>query len=282
MYAVIFWGISVHDFGLICLTSQNFTVSCDLLPFLSVLLLAIKLKMPGIGFALGQNSFNKQENAMNSIIKCLYINCLLLGVSSHASAGELTIHMRSFARFNQFGGGFEGDRRGFSKDINASSRIHTRVVYNYKSGRVLRKSSSSSPTVHLPTGQTSTSTPRLSVTQDCGYDLCVSHAGAKPVTKKWVGDITPDIDLHCYLNFVESGNYIEVSVKALGDAFPDAEVFLEDSRGNTVFLLKFKTEGGTLTGIGNLIGDTKSFMGAADCKIGLDGNDNFDGEVYCR
>ncbi|MEC9283755.1 MAG: hypothetical protein VX642_13670 [Bdellovibrionota bacterium] len=217
----------------------------------------------------------------------LLISSILFQQSLFAASSVISIHLRSFAPFESFGGGFEGDNRGFSTDPKVKSRIHTTLKYDYLQNRTLNITSYSSGTVYLPTGTTATAKPTASIDPNCSVDICISHSGGNPVTSDLGGGIggyfTPDIDLHAKMNFVESGRYLSVSVEALGDAFPNAEVFLEDFRGNRVMLLKFQTEAGPNEGpIQYLPGDNKRPMGKVNCKIGLDSDGSFDGDLLCN
>lgn len=211
---------------------------------------------------------------------------LLVNIEAIAANSLVNIHMRSFAPFKDFGGGFEGDDRDFSTSDSVSSRIHTKVAFDYKSNKVISIDSNSSGTTHLPTGTSATAKPVATINSDCEVDICISHEGGNPVTDDLAGGLgsyfTPDIDLHSMINFEDSFNYLEVSVVAVGDAFPNAEIFLEDAKGVRLMLLEFKTTGGPNDGpITYLPGDSKRPMGSVICKVGLDSSGNFDRSVSC-
>lgn len=49
----------------------------------------------------------------------------------------MDIRVRSFAPFESFGGGFAGDNRGFSTDLNVTSRIAGLVTINPTTGDIV-------------------------------------------------------------------------------------------------------------------------------------------------
>ena len=156
----------------------------------------------------------------------------------------MDVYLRSFAPFDSFGGGFAGDNRTFSTDLNATSRLSGKVTIDPATGQVLGATAQSSPSscagapCSLVFGDTSrTGTPTISA-RNVGGAIVVNMAGANPlVPGAW------DIDLTLTLRVGPSG----YSGSLVGDAFPNAEVFVVGPGGATM-LHTFSTSGGPLTG----------------------------------
>ena len=112
----------------------------------------------GLQISLSAQSLIKGRNMIFFKLGLL-ISSILFQQSLFAASSVISIHLRSFAPFESFGGGFEGDNRGFSTDPKVKSRIHTTLKYDYLQNRTLNITSYSSGTVYLPTGTTATAKP---------------------------------------------------------------------------------------------------------------------------
>jgi RHS repeat-associated protein len=169
-----------------------------------------------------------------------------------------TVHVRTFAPFNWFGGGFkgEGENRRFTTERNVASKL---------SGGVLIEST----TMEVITGFAGTA---RSVG---GYGLWSAESEghirysekANPLAAHLYGnndavpfELASDIDVHANLNISVSqgkdGNEIlTLSGNITGDRFPAAEAFVKDAQGNAVFL------GVSKPGAGPTIGPYKMLPG---------------------
>jgi RHS repeat-associated protein len=173
------------------------------------------------------------------------------------------LYVRSFSPYEEFGGGFAGDNRGFTTDLNATSRISGRVTINVSSMEIVAASAVSSPSkciadpcltalngFHMRTE--AVATPSIHVSTVNG-DFLIALAGSNPLVPG-----APDLDLTLTLHVGASG----FSGPLVGDAFPNAEVFVIGPVGATM-LHTFQTSGGPATGpYRYLPGDNKRAMGS--------------------
>jgi hypothetical protein len=169
------------------------------------------------------------------------------------------LHLRSYAPFKTFGMGFEGDNRRATTAGCVSSRISVVVAFDPCAGSAGLYPPRSSPTTFLPIGLTKTETPvaRLGVVKLArGIFIQVDAAGANPVVPG-----APSIDVHLRFEAAVSGGRLNISASLRGDAFPSAEVFLEDRASRRRMLQRFETAGGRHTGpLTMLWGNTQRFM----------------------
>jgi hypothetical protein len=203
----------------------------------------------------------------------------------------ITIHLRSFAPFKEFGPAYawKGDDRGFSTNLNANSRLHQITNYETNTGAYS----------HQAFGALS-----LSNYGAFAYsDAYVKDAGSKggnikthlygkndavfpPIAPYFVqpdGGPTWDIDLHTNLNIevsdIDGGNQLlSISGQIKGDRFPNAEAFVSDSKGNSVFLGVFVTQSGPQSGpTWTLMGDANKLMMSVNMGIITNKNGIFTG-----
>src|SRR5688572_11005531 len=117
-----------------------------------------------------------------------------------APVSDYVLSIRSYAPFSQFGGGFEGDKRGPSTSPEATSRIAVSLIFNPQSGKVGKPKATSSGTIWLPLNQRDMAEPRVTLVSAVpvpnGISLRLDLAGANPLVR-WA----PDIDLHATMSF---------------------------------------------------------------------------------
>ena len=148
-----------------------------------------------------------------------------LGLFGDDSSQTVDVHLRSFALFDEFGGGFEGDDRGFSTDLSATSRIHGVVTINPTTGEIVGDPSASSsrsgcagaPCSVVLGNRTAVGTPTITARNVNGA-IVVNMAGSNPLVPG-----APDIDVSLALRVGPNGGF---SGSLVGDAFPNAEVFV--------------------------------------------------------
>ena len=149
------------------------------------------------------------------------------------------VYIRSFHPSQSFGGGYDGDKRGWSIDPNASSRIHHRVTANHKTGEVIytgrgKDGTYSDPSYHPDKGY-ATETPDgyigKVVAGENSVEFETGYEGANPLL--WYA---PEIDVDAKISISQEGNILNVSSKVAGDDFPNTELMISDTYGNTVML----------------------------------------------
>lgn len=155
-----------------------------------------------------------------------------------------TVHIRSFAPFNWFGGGLwrgEGANRPFSTSDQYSSRI--RQVTSYETETMLARNQAFGNWSRSRYGATAFSDAIVSPLQSVGSSINTHLVGDNDAVIPGIdwGGPTHDIDVHTGLSFLvaegEQGNQIlSITGSIKGDAFPSAEAFVRDNAGNSIFL----------------------------------------------
>lgn len=187
-----------------------------------------------------------------------------------------TIESRCFAPFEEFGGGFRGDMRGFGTSELGSSRIHSSVdVWPGMSTASAVKAYSDpthGPNVHLglPTASVSNPTGTINAQQiQGGTEYKVHVQGSNPLLP------APDIDNRATIALSQEKGVLSVIGAFSGDKFPASEWTLRDSGSQAIFMCGYmptnKSEVWT-----KLWGDNERPTGSLDMKISLDKNGNFD------
>jgi len=163
------------------------------------------------------------------------------------------VHIRSFAPFPSFGGGFEGDgaNRGYTTATGkgeggsvTSRQQHAFTVDptqgTYKAGNAW-SDESKHPILGSATGTTHANITGFKATSDSKGNSTTSFtanmAAANPLTAR-IGVPTPDIDVHTSFTLTENqkAGTLNVSAVQTGDAFPAAETFIGDTKGNQLFI----------------------------------------------
>ncbi len=160
------------------------------------------------------------------------------GVAIPREPGEIGVYLRSFHHDESFGGGFEGDGRGFSMEQEDSARIRSSVVIGGTTTGELEVgefSGYSDPTEFVETFQ-GLGDPETCIDHDseggASMRLRLSHAGSNPLIP-----FSPDIDASVALQIDASDpERLVITPDLRGDLFPNAEAFLRDHQGNGVYL----------------------------------------------
>jgi len=155
------------------------------------------------------------------------------------------IHIRSFAPFATFGGGFAGDNRGWSTTLGArevsggvTSRMQQTFTVDPSQKSVTGLSTWSDPS-HHPLFGTGTAADKYDV--KAGFK---SSGGDKTavVTSQMAANLplipSADIDIHSAIRLTENikNGTLNVLMSMDGDRFPAAEAFIGDSKGQQVFI----------------------------------------------
>jgi RHS repeat-associated protein len=154
-----------------------------------------------------------------------------------------SIHLRSYAPYRTFGGGFVGNNRGpsTSLDPRVTSKAHVEVVVDPSSGRVCGCFVYENAARHRffdYGGITAHGLPRARVTQKDG-NIFVDMEANNP---RVIG--SADIDINAKLTIQDGAIHWYVS----GDGFPNAEMFVVGLAGTATMLDHFETNAWSLTG----------------------------------
>jgi hypothetical protein len=197
--------------------------------------------------------------------------------------GEYSLYVRRYAPFASFGGGFEGDNRGFSTSLTATSRTAGIATFTLGSTTGFRGYSTGSSWVGP--WQVRKSLPWSSIGRVVGdvrveirnvvgipngisftvhtygnlpfKDILLhkSIAGAIDSAKKamWPDarrlEGTPDIDTFLDLRTTLAGGRLVFEGVARGDGFPNAEVFVLDPASKALALLDYRARIGMTNGV---------------------------------
>lgn len=202
--------------------------------------------------------------------------------------GAYALYVRRYAPFRSFGGGFEGDSRGFSTSPAATSRTVGVVTFGPQKTTGAKGVSDGSAYVgpyevrkKLPLGKINTSVGQVNVaitgeTSSPGrLSFTVYTEGNLPFKDiampgkvaralNWLNQKlrpgsrhpqgTPDIDT--FVDFVASFTPTQAVFEGVvrGDGFPNAEAFVVDSTGRAVPLLDYRTKSGAMGPLYRLFG----------------------------
>jgi RHS repeat-associated protein len=197
------------------------------------------------------------------------------------------IHIRSLAPFKSFGGGFGGDYRNFSTTLSnrelggsggVTSRLQQTFTVDPAKGTITGGKPWSDPSSHPVLGNKTASDDRGGATATFGCSptihtasISANMAGANPLTPKGA---TPDIDVKSTINLTENldKGILSVSANMKGDAFPSAEMFIGDTKGQQIMLITSAYEGNPFI---SLPGDNNRPMGAASIDININNKGEF-------
>jgi hypothetical protein len=213
--------------------------------------------------------------------------------------GEFQFIVRSFAPFDTFGGGFEGDERSFSASLDVSSRITQTINVKPGPNPSVKSKAWSDPSrgygwfpqlmhdlTHLmaldwgdldpfgPMEATAIPRERLAM-KTVGNDHLINahYEGAMPLTSERT---TPEIDVSTTLVVSREGEWLRIFGVIRGDGFPNVEVLARDSAGTVMFLHGFHSSKGRLLGpLTGLFGEGSEIMGSFTLDVRLDEDGNF-------
>jgi RHS repeat-associated protein len=183
------------------------------------------------------------------------------------------IHIRSFAPFETFGGGFSGDgsSRGFTTSLSATSRVAQRFVIDPSAGSKSGLKTWSDPSHHSILGSKTEkpvgSISNFSSSKDDAGNAIVSFtakmSGANPLVPG-----SPDIDVSTTFKMTENIKKGKLQIKAsqVGDKFPAAETFITDTKGNNLFIGVSPYEGNPYT---SLPGDNNKSMMNSEFTVNI-------------
>jgi hypothetical protein len=193
------------------------------------------------------------------------------------------VNIRAFAPFKQFGGYFDGDNRGYSTSMTATSRVAQNFTVDPAKGTHTAPNTFSSPSHHPWFGTATAKDDRGSITN---FKSVENKDGSNTVsfTASMAGHLplipSADIDVHTNFTLTENDKAGTLQVKAVqtGDAFPTAETMIGDTKGNQLFIgVSPATAGGTLGPYEKLAGDNDRPMMTNSFTITMDNKGVFTG-----
>ncbi|MBX2826014.1 MAG: hypothetical protein KTR33_14875 [Gammaproteobacteria bacterium] len=168
---------------------------------------------------------------------------------------------RSFAPPESFGGGFQGDNRGYTTDPDVTSRITSTIAVDTDDQVNITAddvSAHSDPSIWHPVPfYAPTETPTVEIlhqdvehqedvsiisvkTKHAGEDAvpAVTLPGWSPVAPGQQFNPSPSLDVYTDLRLVDNRqlNTLSISGQITGDNFPATEVFITDNSGQSLFL----------------------------------------------
>lgn len=187
------------------------------------------------------------------------------------------IHIRSFAPFATFGGGYDGDNRGYSTvlgkgeigELGVTSRIQQSFVVDTDKKDYSKFQVWSDPSIHPLLGE-ATEVPRGNVSNfevsknSEGNDIIsfsATMAGKNPLAPG-----TPDIDVTTNFAITENKKegLLHVAANMYGDKFPAAETLIGDTKGQQLLIGVSAADGNPYT---SLPGDNKRPMMSSSMTI---------------
>jgi hypothetical protein len=203
------------------------------------------------------------------------------------------ITIRSFAPFDYFGFGYEGDNRGYSSDPSVTARVHQKIDFDTDKTSV-SESTWSSPSRHcgITCSDPKTGIPRSNVIEP--LSITTNAAGKQFAFKTWYGGAnplapspegtTPEIDVFSEFTIVENkkADTLSINGKLTGDNFPSTEAYITDPSGQSVFL-GIGFYGGLDKNSGPffmLPGQNKNQIASINLIIALNKSGNFSRVIY--
>ena len=231
---------------------------------------------------------------------------------SPPSAVEYSLYVRRYAPFRSFGGGFEGDGRGFSTSLKVTSRTVGVATFLSKSETAVSGTGYSTGSswvgpwevrkkipagsIGLHTGQVRVTVTKIHAAQNkVSFTLYTEgnlplkdiflHKKLSDLTDK-VNQIirpntprpqgTPDIDTFVDFCATFSGDTVIFEALFRGDGFPNAEVFVLDSHSKVVPLIDYRTKSGVTGPIHRLLGThSENRLASVRRQVGLSANGSF-------
>lgn len=196
-----------------------------------------------------------------------------------SSRYQYQLCVRTFAPWKTFSG-FEGDNRSFSTSPDVTFRTGGFLVFDIESGDVIEGPNGLSSGTRRDEDDAKIFSEVTSTVEDLNSHLGVirfslSTAGSNPIIP-----LSPNIDIELgFMAFINEGNLFVEGVLR-GDEFPNAEVYIRDSKGNPFLLTTFQTQYGPTVGpVLALPGNGDDVMSEFKIGIMLDDNNCFIGSV---
>ncbi len=192
------------------------------------------------------------------------------------------IYTRAFAPFKTFGGGFDGDGadRGYTTSLSATSRLSQSYTMDPSKHRYWNLVTKSDPSHHPELGTKTAPDDRGNISD---FTYKVNKDGSHTVS--WVSTmsghnplvvLSPDIDVKTKFSITENTKTGRLDILAVqyGDRFPAAETFIQDTKGNALFIGVSPYDGNPFT---SLPGDNNRPMMTANFTVTIDNRGVFTG-----
>ena len=191
------------------------------------------------------------------------------------------IYVRAFAPFETFGGGFNGNgvNRGYTTSLSATSKLVQTFKMDPSTHKYTDLRTWSDPTYHPYLGTKTAS--------DKGNISNFMHKSNKDGsnTVSWTSSMSghnplvpyaPDIDVKTNFSLTENTKMGTLDIMAVqsGDKFPAAETFIQDTKGNALFIGVSPYDGNPYT---SLPGDNDRPMMTSNFTATIDENGVFTG-----
>ncbi|MCC6993867.1 MAG: hypothetical protein IT370_04485 [Deltaproteobacteria bacterium] len=234
---------------------------------------------------------NSSEEPVASVEASAATRATAHGAWTQPAPRQFKLHIRSFAPFAHFGGGFRGDDRGFStrRDNPAvtTSRLRKTISFDLVTGLAHHNEAQSDDShadgpfarsISMTSRQNPFGAPPNAKAGASGDSLRSQHHGdTLDLTQKMAASnplvlLAPDIDLDTtfHLQATDHGTLL-VKGHMAGDGFPNAEVLLEDATGTMVLIHGFATNKGSFAGPTlALWGDDTYSMGSFEVELTVD------------
>jgi RHS repeat-associated protein len=195
------------------------------------------------------------------------------------------VNIRSFAPFKEFGGWFAGDNRGYSTSSTATSRLAQSFTVDPTKGSVTKLQTSSSPSSHPLLGTAKATDDKGSIANfkssenkdgSTTTSFTSTMAGHNPLIPG-----SPDINVKTDFKLTENEKAGTLHINAIqtGDAFPAAETFIGDTKGNQLFIGVSPANAGTEGPYTHLGGENERPMMSANFTVTMDKKGGFTGVV---
>jgi RHS repeat-associated protein len=195
------------------------------------------------------------------------------------------VTVRAFAPPGSFSGsGFDDDKRGFSANTNASSRLSQTTTIDPTTGEVSGGHVTSTGThfFGIPVGNAENFSSEGSVDRigmsgsGDNHTLSVDEhlTGSDPAGLK----LAPDVMLNSGISLTENdkAGYLDANITLTGKGFPASEAIIGDTGGKNILL----TGAATYGGLTDLIKNDPKQVASIGVRISIDGKGNFTGITY--
>ncbi|MGG7470547.1 hypothetical protein ACVVIH_18275 [Chryseobacterium arthrosphaerae] len=192
------------------------------------------------------------------------------------------IYIRAFAPFKDFGMGFAGDgeKRGYTTSLSATSRLSQSYIMDPSTHKYTNLVTKSDPS-HHPWFGTKTADDDKGSISDFVYKVNKDGSNTISWTSTMAGHnplipASPDIDVKTKFSLTENTKTgtLDIMVQQFGDRFPAAETFIQDTKGNALFIGVSPYDGNPYT---SLPGNNDRPMMTANFTVTIDKNGVFTG-----
>ncbi|UKB84404.1 hypothetical protein LF887_01775 [Chryseobacterium sp. MEBOG06] len=193
------------------------------------------------------------------------------------------IYIRAFAPFKTFGMGFDGDgeNRGYTTSLSATSRLSQSYIMDPSTHKYTNLVTKSDPSHHPIFGTKTASDDKGSVS-DFIYKVNKDGSNTISWTSTMAGHnplipLSPNINVKTKFSLTENTKTgtLDIMAQQFGDRFPAAETFIQDTKGNALFIGVSPYDGNPYTSLPGE--DNDRSMMTANFSVNIDKNGVFTG-----